>query len=62
MHETDNVWLHGTDVPLSWARNGTLTLDLLNCVLILTVDILGELLVFFHVRAVLGSRLSPNVL
>ena len=42
MHETDNVWLHGTDVPLSWARKALDDRDLhmLKRVLILTMDIL----------------------
>ena len=39
-----------------------LDLDLLKRVLILTMDVPDELFAFSHDRAVLGSRLSPNIL
>ena len=59
--EKDNVWLHGTDAPLSWARKALTApfyLDLLKRVLILTMDISLNSLLSFRDLAVLGSNQS----
>ena len=58
MHGKDNVWLQGTNVPLSWARKALVALTCFHSHHGRPV----ELVDFSHDPAVFGSRLVPNTL